>query len=173
MIIKLLFNKNIYYNITKIFLEPNNDIKCHDNSHQNYIYKENIGDCTYIFNGFFKDDYLCIICDIYDNKIDINICHKNVMLIKLDWIYYKISEEKSIWILDESKLKNFDINCIILPIRNNLYLIQSLNIKDYLNICNYEYSKLNIKIINNQNTFYKIWNSFLFIEDHIEKAISL
>lgn len=143
MFIKIYLKNNLYKNINEIYLSPNLDIPCYHNSHLNYIYKETKDNIEYTFNGFFKDDFFMIICDMYHKNIDINICHKNIMIIKLEWVLKKIDENKSIWVLVEPL--NLNVDCFILPIRNNLFKIKSLNIQEYLDICNYDVYKINIK----------------------------
>jgi hypothetical protein len=147
MFIKIFFKKSIFNDFKEIFLVPNLEITYYDNSHLNYIYTETKNDFEYTFYGFFKDDYFLIICKSYDKNLDINIEHKNIAIIKLKWISARMFNDKLIWIIDESQINDLNIECISLPIRNKFYLNQSINIDDYLNICDYKKTKVNIKII--------------------------
>lgn len=143
-IFKVSFKTN-FNDINEIYLKPNLNINYQDYAYLNYIYKETSNNIECTFNGFFKDDYFMIICDTYNKNIDISINNKHVILIKLNWILLKTDDNKSIWGLDEKQQNN--IECHLLPIRNNLFLIPSLNANDYLNVCNYKTIQINIKIV--------------------------
>lgn len=159
-IIKISFNKPFYKKINNIFFLPNRNIIYYDNSHLNYIYTELIDDIEYTFYGFFKDDYFVIIFDSY--KLDTNINHKQVILIKLDWVLKKYPE-KSIWILDKSKLKNLNYESIILPLRNSFFDKENISIENYIKIINYKKIKIKINIVDKIEKFNLKKNILFFL----------
>jgi len=162
-IIKIDFKKKIFKGFTQLYFIPNKQTIYYDNTHLNYIYEENINNINYTFHGFFKDNYFVIIIDSYNNDIDINIEHKEVILIKLDWIIDINYNEKKLLILDKSFIKKLNTSALILPIRNKLFLNNNIIIDDYIKL--YEYNKLKIKISivkEIKKPFLYFWRKMLF-----------
>ena len=151
--IKLSFNKPIYKNFTDIFFTVNKNIIYYDNSHLNYIYEEIVNNIKYSFHGFFKNNFFTIILNSFDEELNINIESKIVILIKLDWIIKKLEDNKRIWIIDKTKLKDITIDSIILPIRNKFFEDENISIDDYIKIINHKIIKVNIDVIDKINKF--------------------
>ena len=84
-IFNLSFEKKIFKHFNKIFFVENENITYFNHSHKNYIYTEKINNLTYTFHGFYKDEYFVIVIDSYDEELDINIEHKEVILFKVPW----------------------------------------------------------------------------------------
>ena len=143
-IIKIEFKKNIFKDIKELYFIPNKKTIYYDNSHLNYIYEENINNINYTCHGFFKDNYFIIIIDSYNNDIDVNIAHKKVILIKLNWTIDINYNEKKLLILDKSSIKKLNTFALILPIRNKLFINNNIIIDDYIKL--YECNKIKIKI---------------------------
>lgn len=153
---KFQFKKPFYKNFSKLFFKLNENSIYYDNSHTNYIYKETINengsDVNYIFYGFFKDNFFVIIFDSFNCKLNINIEHKFIILIKLKWVLNKISntkytdcdnDTKSLWELDTSEIyKNKE--AFILNIRKKILNEKYINIDDCIKI--YEYNNILINI---------------------------
>jgi hypothetical protein len=133
-IIKIYFKKYIYKNIDTIFLTPNKNLVYYDNSHLNYIYKYSENNIEYTFNGFFKDNYFVITFDSFNKDINLNISNKNIIIIKLEWILKKVSENQSLWIINDKQFINYRCDSLILPINNKLFSDQNINLEDYLKI---------------------------------------
>ena len=163
--IQLSFNKPIYKNLTDIYFTPNKNIIYYDNSHLNYIYEETIDNIKYFFHGFFKDNFFTIILNSFNQELNINIETRIVILIKLDWILKKIDDNKRIWVVDKTKLKDITIDSIILPIRNKVFEDENISIGDYIKIINHKIIKVNINVIDKINKFSikkKIYSIFNF-----------
>jgi hypothetical protein len=113
----------------------NSKIEINNYSHKNYIYKKKCGQITYIFNGFFKDDYFVISIDSYNELLMTEIEHKDIIILKLNWVIkndckndckndYKNdskNDSKIYWELDIPNKKNKIDECYILPIRKDLF----------------------------------------------------
>lgn len=161
--LKISFIKPFFKNFNELYFLVNLDIIYYDNSHLNYIYKEEKDDIEYTFYGFFKDNYFVIICDSYCKKLNTTIEYKNVILIKLDWIIKKINQDKSLWEINILNLNKYN-NAIILNIRRNFFIEKSITIDDYLKINFYDIVKIKIKDINKikKNNFLEyIYNIFI------------
>lgn len=152
-IIKITFNKPIYKKINNIYFSQNKDIIYYDNNHLNYIYIDTIDNVNYTFYGFFKDNYFVIIFNSYNSELDVNIDHKQVILIKLDWVIKRCIDEKLIWILDKSKLRNLNSEAIILHIRDIFFNQGNISIEDYIKIHEYLPIKIKINIVNKIEKF--------------------
>jgi hypothetical protein len=162
-IIKIDFKKKFFKDLKQLYFIPNKQTIYYDNSHLNYIYEENINNIQYIFHGFFKDDYFVIIIDSYNNEIDVNIEHKEVILIKLNWTVDMSYNEKKLLILDKLFIKKLNTIALILPIRNKLFINNNIIIDDYIKL--YEYNKIKIKIslVNKiKKPFLYLWKKMLF-----------
>lgn len=163
--IKITFNRLFYNHFKELYFLIDNNFIYYDNSHLNYIYEEKIENIKYTFYGFYKDNFFVIIMNSYNIDLDINIEHKFIILLELDWIIKKYSEDKSIWCIDKSKINNLKINGILLPSRNKFLNYRHLNLDDYIKITEYENIKINISIINkkeNTNFFKKIYSLLKF-----------
>ena len=147
--IKISFDDYFFKNFNDIYLSPNKNMIYYDKSHLNYTYKIIEDEIEYIFNGFFKDDYLIITFDSYNSKININIENKNIIVIKLDWILKKLIDNTEVWALDNKKFINYNTTAMIVPIRNKLFNITNTNIDEYLRLTLYTTMKI---VINNTNT---------------------
>ena len=155
---KFQFKKPFYKNFTKLFFKPNEDNIYYDNSHKNYIYKETINengnDINYIFYGFFKDDFFVIIFDSFNSKLNTNVEHKFIILIKLKWVLNNDSNDsnlKSLWELDTSEIyKNKE--AFILNIRKKLLNEKYINIDDCIKIYEYNNILININYLHDTNT---------------------
>jgi hypothetical protein len=161
-IIKIEFKKNIIKNVNELYFKPNLNIMYYNNNHLNYIYKFKNNDIEYTFNGFFKDGYFAIIFDTYSEKLNINIEHKYVYLIKLNWILKKINNDLILWIIDLSKSNNLNTKCIITTCRKKLFL-ENININELLEITDYKITNINIdKNIEKKNLIKRLISSIKF-----------
>lgn len=166
--IHLSFTKPIYRNFNNIYFTVNKNIIYYDNSHLNYIYEETIDNIKYSFHGFFKNNFFTIILNSFDKELDINIESKIVILIKLDWIIKKLDENKIIWAIDKTKLKDITIDSIILPIRNKFFEDENIGIDDYIKIINHKIIQVNINVIDKIKKFSikkKIYSIFNFYNE--------
>lgn len=146
-IIKISFKIPFYKNFHNLYFTPNIDVIYYDNSHLNYIYKEKSNDIEYTFFGFFKDNFFVIIIDSYNEKLQINIENKQIALLNLEWVLKKISEEKSIWVIDNSKINNLNSFVYLLNIRKKI-LNSNIDINDHIKLVEYSMININIKNIN-------------------------
>jgi hypothetical protein len=133
-IIKIQFKKPIYKNIDKLYFTPNSNLIYYDNSHLNYVYKHIENDNIYTFNGFFKDNYFVITLDIFNKNMDYNVNNKNLLIIKLEWILKKISDNQSLWVINDTQFINYKSDTIILPINDKLTVNSNINLEDYLKV---------------------------------------
>lgn len=159
-IIKIYFKKPFYKNINELFFSNNQNIIYYDNSHINYIYKNTENNIEYTFYGFFKDTFFVIIFDIFDKNTNIMIQNKNVLVIKIDWILKKISENISIWSIDNKLFKNYQSHCYILPLRNKIFNENNVSLEDYMKLVDYKRIEIIINNVDNisfskKNTFKK------------------
>lgn len=171
------FNKPFYKNFSKLFFRPNNDNIYYDNSHKNYIYKETVNengsDVNYVFYGFFKDNFFVIIFDSFNCKLNINVEHKFIILIKLKWILNKVSDSnrnssntddtysKSLWELDTSEIyKNKE--AFILNIRKKILNEKYINIDDCIKIYEYNNVLININYVEDTYSNNKVSNFSIF-----------
>lgn len=162
-IIKIDLKKKIFKDITQLYFIPNKQTIYYDNSHLNYIYEENINNINYKFHGFFKDNYFVIIIDSYNNDIDVNIEHKEVILIKLNWTIDINYNEKKLLILDKSFIKKLNTFALILPIRNKLFINNNIIIDDYIKLYEYNNIKIKISLVKNiKKPFLHFWKKMLF-----------
>jgi hypothetical protein len=177
-VIHISFKNNIYKNIKNLYFIPNKNINYYDNSHLNYIYKIKANDLLITFHAFYKDEYLIIVFDSYNEILDTKIEHKQVIYIKINWISIKINENKSVWIIDIEEFKNISLISYILPIRQNIFSEHFLKLNDFIKIYEYEINNVNIKIsennINNNtnNTNNNINNSINNIKNNLLKYIT-
>jgi hypothetical protein len=170
---------NYIYSVTsKYKINDNNTIPLStvlDKNINNNVFNENIEknnydeeEIKYTFYGFFKDDFFVIIFDSYNINLDINIKHKEVILIKLKWVlnsisnislneydsnnlnnyFHNVNEEKTLWEIDKSVNYN-NINSIILNIRNKIIDNNNIKIDDFIKLYDYKNIYLNINFINN------------------------
>jgi hypothetical protein len=115
----IYFNNYIIENIKILCFEENNNIEINNYCHKNYIYKKKCGLITYIFNGFFKDNYFVISIDSYHELLMTDIEHKDIIILKLNWV---IKNDNNIhWVLNIPNKKNKIDECYILPIRKDLF----------------------------------------------------
>jgi hypothetical protein len=156
-IIKIYFKKKpIYKNIDTIFLTPNKDLVYYDNSHLNYIYKLVENNIEYTFNGFFKDNYFVITFNAFNKEMNVNIHNNNIIIIKLEWVLKKVSENQSLWIINDEQFINYRSDALILPINNKLFTNNTINIDDYLKVTDNTRKEVIINCvdsINNNKTF--------------------
>ena len=103
---------------------------------------------TYTFYGFFKDNYFVIVINSFDNQLQINIEHKEVVIMKINWIEKNISEDKSIWILDIPSWKKESLDYFLLDNRNKIFDNSCIDIDNYLKINNYKIGSVKIKYCN-------------------------
>ena len=162
------FKNNIYKNIKDLYFIPNKDITYYDNSHLNYIYNVKNDDLLITFHSFYKDEYLVIVFDSYNEILDTKIEHKETIFIKINWINKKLDENKFIWIIDIVDYKNISLISYILPIRQNIFSEHFLKLNDFIKIYEYKLNNVNIKISeNNENNkllnFNNIKNIFIKI----------
>jgi len=154
---KIKFSKPIIQNIDTLYFIENNNVIYYDGSHMNYIFIDKYNDIEYTFYGYYKNEYLIIYYDSYNKELDIKIEHKNVILIKLQWIKKEI-KEKEIFVLNNDK--NILTNAIIVNIRKKIN--NNINIDDYLKLYDYEIIKVYINHTFNEkkNNIIKIIKSF-------------
>ena len=162
-IIKIYFKKKpIYKNIDTIFLTPNKDLVYYDNSHLNYIYKYAENNIEYTFNGFFKDNYFVITFDALNKEINVNIHNKNIIIIKLEWVLKKVSENQSLWIINDEQFINYRCDSLILPINNKLFSDQTINLDDYLKVTDNTRKELIINSVDSINNKKFSLRKFIF-----------
>ena len=112
-------------NINYIVLEEINDTN--ENTYKKYKYEINFDKTKYIFNGFYKENYLVVTIDSYNTFLDTHIEHKNVFLFNVNWI---IKNEQYYIDIPNNTVKLND--CYILPIRKNI--LQNFYIQNYFKI---------------------------------------
>lgn len=145
-IIKINFKDSIIKGINTLYFEYNYDIIYYNNNHLNYIYKYIKDNLEYIFYGFFKDGYFIIIYDSYHEDLNINVESKYLILIKLNWILFKVNDELKLWILDEKKINNLNTKCLLLINRKKMFN-NNINLDILLKISDCENKNINIQII--------------------------
>jgi hypothetical protein len=155
----LSLKKKIFKHFNKIFFVEDENITYFNHSHKNYIYTEKIGNLIYTFHGFYKDDHFVIVIDSYDEELDINIEHKEVILLKVQWILKEVKNDiqnmqereeennKFIWSIDGELEKKYETYYFILPIRSKLLNSCILDIEDFKNVTKYDEHKLSFSII--------------------------
>jgi hypothetical protein len=148
--ISVSFKKPLLKKIKDLYFVPYEEDIYYDKNHMNYIYEEVIDNIKFIFYGFFKDGYFIIILNSFDKNLDVTIENKNVIIIKLDWTLKRINDEKSIWIIDESKLINLKMDALLLPYRNNFFKFNMIDVSDYIKVIDYEVEKVVINIVENK-----------------------
>jgi hypothetical protein len=162
--IYFLFRKNIISEFNEIYFKINENIFYYDNSHINYIAIEEKDNIIYTFYGFFKDNLFLIAIDTYDETLKINIEHKDIFIINLEWTLKKIEENKSMWVIDIPIWKKINFEYYTLPIRKYIFKNTSLTIEDYLRL-------YNIKIDNVQIGYKDVKKERKKIKDYINKIL--
>ena len=156
----IYFKNPIFKDIDMLHFIENKNIIYYNNSHMNYIYSYSIDNIEYTFHGFYKDDFLVIICDSYNKDLLVNVELKYVMLLKLKWIEKQIKEQL-IYVVDTDNIKNYKTNCYVLNVRKRIStLLMSNTVEDCLKLC--EYNIIN-SIINYKNKNYST-NKYNLIE---------
>lgn len=169
-IIKIYFKKPIYRSINTLFMSVNKDLIYYDNNHINYIYKINEDNIEYIFNGFFKDNYFVITFSAFNKEYNIKLENDNIIIIKLEWILKKISENTSLWVINDLQFINYKSDCLILPINNILFSTNNINLEDYLKL--YDNTRIEL-LINLVDTIdvkkkFSLKKIFQFITKHLK-----
>jgi hypothetical protein len=162
--IYFLFRKNIIAEFNEIYFKINENIIYYDNSHINYICTEEKDNMVYTFHGFFKNNLFLIVIDTYDEKLKINIEHKDIYIISVEKTLKKIDENKSVWVIDIPNWKKINLEFYILPIRKYIFTNIGLNIEDYLRL-------YNIKIDNVQISYKNEKKERKKIKDYINKIL--
>ena len=153
--INLSFYKPFFKDFTNIYFTPDMTIIYYDNSHLNYIYKERVDNIIYTFNGYYKDEFLIIIINSYDENLKVNIDHKHVIILKVPWLLNKNRFE-----IDIHEFNKFKTKCYVLPIRNKL--LDDININDYIKIYDYKCIELDMRYTVDCSKRYKIFNNIFF-----------
>ena len=148
--IKITFQKIFCNHFKELYFMIDMNKIYYDNSHLNYIYEKVIDNIKYTFHGFYQDHFFTIIMNSYNLDLKINIEHKFLVLIKLDWIIKKINEDKSIWCIDKSKLKNINLYAIIIPSRKTFFNNNLIDLNDYIKITECEEIKIKANIVENK-----------------------
>jgi hypothetical protein len=130
-IIKISSKKTFINNFKELYFKPDLNIKYNDKSYLNYIYEEKINNIKYTFNGFFKDNYFCIIYNSYDENLDTIIYNKEIIIMNLEWVLKKTGEDISLWVINNES-KSIESN--IMMIRNKLMNNSNINIEDSFKI---------------------------------------
>ena len=172
----LSFKKKIFKYFNKIFFVEDKNITYFNHSHKNYIYTEKIANLIYTFHGFYKDDHFVIVIDSYDEELDINIEHKEVIIFKvhadgdcekLQWILKEEENNKYIWTIDGELEKKYETSYFILPIRSKLLNSCILDIEDFKNVTKYDEQKLSFSIIDRkkyeENKKYGLFKKFWLV----------
>jgi len=142
--IDLCFYDSIFKNIRRLNFNIDKSIIYQNMSYIQYIYQINKNNIIYTFHGFYRDGYLIIIVDSYDQMTEMNLEHKEVVIVKLNW---KL-------VLDENKDEYYHISDIqrkrskytILNIRRDKLLSEkNITIDDYLSISQYKVNFVTIK----------------------------
>ena len=84
--VHLKFNNYFFKEFKEIYFSADENTKYYDKNHLNYISSVDISNLTYTFYGFFKDNYFVIVINSFDNQLQINIEHKEVVIMKINWI---------------------------------------------------------------------------------------
>jgi hypothetical protein len=146
--ISISFKKTFFKNFKDLYFVPYEEDIYYDKNHMNYIYEEIVDNIKFIFYGFFKDGYFVILLNSFNKDLDITIENKNIIIIKLDWVLKRINDEKSIWIIDESKLINLKSDALLFPYRNNFFKFNMIDVSDYIKVIDYEVEKVVITSTN-------------------------
>ncbi len=126
-------------NLRQIYFDLKNSKYLINGSHEVYEYLYENENLIYIFEGFYQDNYLIIICDIFDKVTKTRVESKDVFVIPIEWKYVKYNNIMR-WTLDvqsEIFTKVFKIN-----IRKRINEIPF--IKNFIE--NTDYEELYIKI---------------------------
>jgi len=153
-ILYLHFEQKIFKHFNKIFFIPNENIEYYEGSHKNYIYNEKINNLLYTFHGFYKDDYFIIAINSYDVLLDVTIEHREVVILKVEWILREIiinQEKKFVWNIDLANINKTHTNYFILPIRKKLLNSDILDIEDFKNVTKYNEKKVSFYIVDKKN----------------------
>ena len=130
----IIFFEKILDKFKKISFIINKDIDIDNYCHVNYISHKIVDNIKYTFNGFFKDNYFVIMIDSRDEKLDINIEHKEVIIVEVDWVLKNVNENNYLWILNIEGTICSRKKSYILPIRKSFFTNFGVNIGDYLKI---------------------------------------
>jgi hypothetical protein len=141
--LELYFYASIFKDIRNINFNINKNINYENMSYIQYIYEVNKNKIIYTFNGFYRDGYLIITIDSYDEYTQVNLEHKEVIIIKLNWKLIVDDNRKEYYHLSDIQRK---INkYAILDIRRNKLLNEkNITIDDYLSILPYKVNQVSI-----------------------------
>jgi hypothetical protein len=141
--LELYFYASIFKDIRNINFNINKNINYENMSYIQYIYEVNKNKIIYTFNGFYRDGYLIITIDSYDEYTQVNLEHKEVIIIKLNWKLIVDNNGKEYYHLSDIQRK---INkYAILDIRRNKLLNEkNITIDDYLSILSYKANQVSI-----------------------------
>ena len=143
--LNIYFKENFFKDFNEINFVANESISYYDNNHLNYIFSSEKDEIKYTFNGFFKDNFLVITVNSYNEKLETSKNHKEVFLFKFKWILKKISENLSLWIIDIPPYKQISTEYFVLKNRQNLFEETIISIDDLLKINNYTVNSCEVK----------------------------
>ena len=146
--INISFKIPFFKDFKNLYFKPDESLKYFDQNHLNYIYTQTQQNITYIFHGFFKDNYFVIAIDSFNEDLQTKIEHKELIIIKALWTQKKIAKDKSLWILDIQPFTTEKKEFFILPIRKKILNNPNniMTIDEYLKIYLYDVSLLTIKL---------------------------
>jgi len=145
--LELYFYAPIFKDIRNIHFNINKNISYENMSYIQYIYEVNKNKIIYTFNGYYRDGYLIITIDSYDQYTQVNIEHKEVIIIKLNWKLI-VNDNEYYHISDIQKKRN---KYSILDIRRHkLVNEKNITIDDYLSILPYKANQVTIYSNNNE-----------------------
>ena len=150
--IHLIFKTPFFKEFKNIYFQPNDILKYYDHNHLNYIYKQTIDKIDYTFHGFYKDSYLIIVIDSFNQELETTIEHKELVIIKMDWELKKISKDKSLWILNIQPYTKERADFFILPLRKKILNNPNniLSIDDYLKIKIFNVGSVSFELIDEE-----------------------
>jgi hypothetical protein len=142
IIIHLSFHEPIFKNIRKINFNILEETNYYYLSYIQYIYNVKIDNIIYTFLGFYKDGYLIIIINSYDETTKVEIKHKEVILLKIDWKLLEDNKKNKYYHISNFQKKN--IRYTVLNIRNKISIENYFTIHDYLCITPFKTDFVNI-----------------------------
>jgi hypothetical protein len=151
-IIHFNFEIPIIEDIKDLYLKYDPNIEVINKCYVQYYDEKKMNNKRYIFRGFYKDGYFIILIDIVDLKLDNIICHKNVLLTKLQWHLVKINDEL---IINKLNIKNnTKYQYFLMPIRN----ILNKNFDVYIDDLIFSNNKIISHLIINKKEFKNLFN---------------
>lgn len=139
----LCFYAPIFKDIRSINFNINKNIHYNNISYIQYIYQINKNNIIYTFNGFYRDGYLIVIIDSYDELTKVNIEHKEVVILKLNWKLILDKSDNEYNHISDIQQKRSKYTIINIR-RDKLLNEKNITIDDYLSITPYKTNYVSI-----------------------------